>query len=102
MKNATYTKLTKTNTWGLRVEGVVTEGEVVLAIRRGERNGSRKVVTSIVWVGNGVTLVSFKDAPKAPKPYQPDLEAEMAQAYSGEERDGEPLPGAAFDADLPF
>jgi len=63
MKTASYTKLTKTNTWGLRVEGLVTVGEVVLAKRRGERNGTRKTVTEIVWTGNGVTLCAFGNAP---------------------------------------
>lgn len=67
MTNATWTKLKKENTWGLRIEGSVAEGEVVL-VSRSNGSKSRETVGKIVWAGNGVTLATLGPKPaKAPK-----------------------------------
>ena len=67
LKDATYTKIRKSDTWGLRVVGPVTVGEIVLAKRRGDRWGTRKEVTAVVAVYDGVYICEMKDAAKAKK-----------------------------------
>lgn len=96
MKTASYTMLTKTNTWGLRIEGTVKVGDTVTAYRRGQKKGQRKVVTAIVWTGNGVTLASMEDAPKAKLAFdgfdaEDDLTAANPRRFDcdPETRDGE-------------
>lgn len=70
-RHATYTKIKKTDTWGLRIEGPVQVGEIVLAFRRGDRWGTRKEVTSVVAVFDGVSICEMKNAPKKGKKAPP-------------------------------
>lgn len=87
MTNATWTKLKKENTWGLRIEGSVTEGEVVL-VSRSNGSKSRETVGKIVWTGNGITLATLGPKPaKAPKAPKAEKKAPLVLDWSQAERE---------------
>lgn len=54
---ATFQKL-KDGTWGLRVAGRASPGEVVLVTKR-DGTSQRKTVGIVVWSGDGVTLCTI-------------------------------------------
>ena len=55
--SASYTKL-KSGDWGIRATEPITEGSTV-AVRKKDGTVDRKVVGSIVWSGDGVTLATI-------------------------------------------
>lgn len=89
MKEATYTKL-RNGSWGLRVAGDAEVDDIVLARRR---NGvvTRKLVTRVVWAGNGVALCEMDDVPKTAAPKEnPPVENDNSDYISSGD-DGVPF-----------
>ena len=64
--NATPAKL-RNGTWGARVRGTVAVG-ALLTIQTQAGKTWQATVSSIVWSGEGVTLVSTQSADRAPAP----------------------------------
>jgi hypothetical protein len=63
MEKATWTKMRDGN-WGLRVEGDVKAGDVVLACTKSGKK-TRESVGSVVWAGNGISLCTLGEKPAA-------------------------------------
>ena len=83
MLNAGYTKIKTTGEWGLRVYGHPAVGDVVNAVRNGDRFGTRKEVTEIVATYPDATICKFKAAPKkakTPAPETPSFGNDCAKA----------------------
>ncbi len=57
---ATSTKL-KTGAWGATVQGSVTQGETITITARSGKSWTARVA-SVVWRGNGVTIVATQKA----------------------------------------
>lgn len=55
---ATYTKL-KSGEWGIRVEGKVSEGDVITVTKKDGATKS-ETVEKVVWTGNGITLCAIR------------------------------------------
>jgi len=121
LKTASFTKSNSTlkaeDKWGLRIEGqgAVQVGEIVLAKRLGDKFGTRKQVTEILWSGNGIYVCRMGNAPKAAKKapkaekstpaFQPDLVDEFRNDYNVElcaELEAERIAAVGTADDLPF
>jgi hypothetical protein len=100
---ATWTKLRDGN-WGLRVEGDVTCGDIVLVTKKNGQK-TRESVDDIVWRGNGVTLATVGPKPKkTPAPMKPVhvCSEECDGEHDGGQYARESYNETSYSNDLPY